>query len=171
MLSLASRESNPEFRVENATMFLQRDSDVDVRGFGQWKATQNCVAVSASSTDPDVGEISTVPQIKLVSTRIDLAVLIGTFRVLIDLLQEHDVGLIVGNDGDDSARVVAPVDAADAFMDVVSEKFEFHVMLSYFSWHYAPGFVRKKQPAKQIMIVVDPLTRNLLVERTLRSRA
>ena len=126
MLSLSPCESNPVTGMEDAAALFQRDRDIDVRGFSQWETAQYGVAVGTSTPHANVGEIGAVPEAESVSARIHLALLVGTLRELIDLLQERDVGFVMGNDSGNPARVVSPVDAADALVNVVGEKRELH---------------------------------------------
>src|SRR3972149_4323882 len=52
--------------------------------------------------------------------------LTGAGDAVVDLLQEGDVGLVVFDGVDNPPQVVSPVDAADAFVDVVAQQAEVH---------------------------------------------
>lgn len=52
---------------------------------------------------------------------------VGPRDAVIDFLQQHDIGGVVLDDGHDSLGPIAPIDAADALVDVVGEDTKPHI--------------------------------------------
>jgi hypothetical protein len=61
-----------------------------------------------------------------VAQDIHLAVTVGAFGKFVHFLQQCQVGLVVGDHIGDPVRIVAPIHAADALVDVVAQELEFH---------------------------------------------
>ena len=57
---------------------------------------------------------------------IDLTVMAGSLGQLVDLLQNHHIGIIVGNRGTNTRRIVAPIDTTNTFVNIVSEYSDKH---------------------------------------------
>ena len=97
--------------------------DVSVNG----KRLKIRVPVLAAGAHFDVREVAAMAKAEEVTQQIDLPVRVGAACVLVDFLQHHHIRIVAGDDVRDSEWVVATVDAADALMDVVGEKFQAHV--------------------------------------------
>ncbi len=127
VFSLRAVETNAVAAVEDATPFLGRHGNVDIRRFGQRKATQDRVPVLAAGAHFDVREIAAMAKSEEVAEQVHLPIRVRAARVLVDLLQHHHIRIVASDDVRDSERVVATVDAADALVDVVGEKSKAHV--------------------------------------------
>src|SRR5262249_48000163 len=83
--------------------------------------------------DLDVGEPGPVRQPEQVAEQIDLPIAVGPPRAGIDLLHQHEVGVVVGDRLDHALGLVAPVHAADALVDVVAEDPDLHAWVTFAS--------------------------------------
>jgi hypothetical protein len=116
--------------VEDTATFLGRNSDIDVGSLCKRKTTQNGIAVGSPASDLNVRKVGPMSESERITYNVDLAIAVGAFRELIHFLQEYEIGLVVSDDVDNPAGVIAPIDTADAFVDIVGKKLELHVVFS-----------------------------------------
>jgi hypothetical protein len=67
-----------------------------------------------------------MPEAEKVAEKIDLAIRVRSPSVLVHLLEEHEVGLVSGDDLSHSERIVLAIDTPDALVDVVGDDSKAH---------------------------------------------
>ncbi len=89
------------------------------------EAAEDRVAI-VSNPQADVPLVREMFQPGLGGQQLGLGMLTRPWHTVIDFLQERHVSLTLLNRVDNSPQVVTPVDAADAFVDVVAQQAEVH---------------------------------------------
>ena len=112
-------------RDQSATSFLQRNRYVHMMDVRQWKATEDGIAV-VSSFQPDIALKRVILHIQGFGEQFHLAVALGSWHLVIDLLHQNDIRIVAGECFDNSLRAVATIQPSDAFMNVVSDDPELH---------------------------------------------
>ena len=122
-------ESNTDSGVENATAFLWRNGEVDVRCFRDREPTQYRVAVGTAPSYSDVGKVRAMSVSEGLSQNVGLSFCLRTFRVLIYFLKQKQIGVVVCDDFSDASSVMTPIGSTDALMDVVCQESESQAFL------------------------------------------
>ena len=112
--------------VEYTALLFWSDGQIDVRGLRERKAAEHGVSIGAAAANFDVGEIGAMPEPQEIAEKIYLSIGVGSFRVLTDFLQKHQIGIVTGDHLCDAHRIVTSVDASDAFMYVVGDNSKVH---------------------------------------------
>ncbi len=118
--------ADADFAVQHAAPLAPADRQVDVGHGLERPPAEDRVAVLAATADLDVGEPGAVGEAELIAEQVDLAIAVGARHALIDLLQQDQVRLVVRHRRDDPLGPVAPVEAADALVDVVGQDADTH---------------------------------------------
>jgi hypothetical protein len=119
---------NTQLGVEDTALFAPTDREVDVVGSHQRPPAQNGVAILTAPANLDVGEPCAVLEPEEVAEQFDLPVAARPARAFIHLLEEDQVGVVVGDSLAHPLGPVAAVDAPDALVDVVAEDTELHAV-------------------------------------------
>jgi hypothetical protein len=69
-----------------------------------------------------------VPHLQEVAEHVDLLVVVRARDLVVDLLEQDDVGVVVHDGVADPVGGVPPIDAADALVDVVGEDADLHIV-------------------------------------------
>src|SRR5262249_6992054 len=99
---------------------------IEVAALDDRIARQDRIAVLAATADVDVGKPCVIAQAQLLGEQLDLVVVVGARDAAVDLLQHRDIDVELLDHLGDAQRIVAPIDATDALVDVVAQCTEPH---------------------------------------------
>ena len=120
-LPSARRQGDVEGGMKDAPALSPRDGEVDILPLVNRIAAEDAVPVRAPSSDSHILAVEGMAETGLPGKHVDLPVTSGTTGPIVHLLQQSNIrGVMLDNFGD-SFRTVAPVDAADTFVNIVAE--------------------------------------------------
>ena len=108
--------------VQGAAVLAPRVGQVDVARRRDREAAEHGVAVGPAAAHLDVRKERPVRHARAPLRTVRLAVAPRAPGPVVDLLEQHEVGRVVPEHGDDALGPVAPIDPADPLVDVVGQQ-------------------------------------------------
>src|ERR1043165_7663309 len=117
--------------VQSAAGFLEPPREIDVRALDQRVAREDRVAVVATAADLDVRVPGPVAKTAQRGEHVGLPVAAAARNALVDFLEKQHIRVELAQHLGGALGLVAPVDAADALVDVVADELQLHPETSF----------------------------------------